>query len=81
MSFVQIEESIAATEQLQDFQEEVDDVKVQVDRCPNILIQVILLDEHPGVVYNVAAEEESPEQCKDGAASTTKRTQHTKISP
>ena len=61
-------QSIPPAEQLEDLQEEVDDIQVQIHRCPDVLVQIILLDQHPGVKDNVAAEEQCTKQRKDGAA-------------
>lgn len=68
---IAVQQSITPAEQLKDLQKEIDDVQVQIHRCPDVLVQIILLDQHPGVKNDVAAEEQCPEQCKDGAAVTS----------
>ena len=64
-------QSVPPAEQLEDLQKEVDDVQVQIHRCPDVLVQVILLDQHPGVKDNVAAEEQCAKERKNGAAVTS----------
>lgn len=44
----------APVEQLQHLEEQVDDVKVQMDCCPDVLIQVVALDEVVRIKDNVA---------------------------
>ena len=63
-----LQQLIPPTEQLQNLQEKVDDIQVQIDGGPDVLVKIILLDQHPCVEDDIAAEEQRPQKREDGTA-------------
>jgi len=68
--------ALCGSENCQDGQEEVDNVEIQRDRCPNILIIGISLDEIVSIIDHIPTENDGCQDTIDHYSNLTQRHKH-----